>query len=131
MFDYKVLNYAVGFPNELGWSSYNVRKRTSYLADMSIITGYKLVQEWSHPKETKYIITIHGIEVLNQLRNSRYSKDLLISSKRLEILTIILIIFTAILIATKPLYVSLDVLVIVIFIFILYFIFMKVYRMKK
>ena len=58
-------------------------------------------------KETKYIITIHGIEVLNQLRNSRYSKDLLISSKRLEILTIILIIFTAILIATKPLYVSL------------------------
>ena len=52
MFDYKVLNYAVGFPNELGWSSYNVRKRTSYLADMSIITGYKLVQEWSHPKET-------------------------------------------------------------------------------
>ena len=125
-------SYALGINDKVGRPLIDTPE---YLAAIAQIWQTKLIDmkqlTINGKKENCYMITIKGIEVLNQLRNSRYSKDLLISSKRLEILTMILIIFTAILIATKPLYVSLDVLGIVIFIAILYFIFMKLYRMKK
>jgi hypothetical protein len=124
--------YALGINDKVGRPSIDTPE---YLAAIAQIWQTKLIDmeqlTINGKKENCYMITIKGIEVLNQLRNSKYSKDLLISSKRLEILTMILIIFTVILIATKPLYVSLDVLGIVIFIAILYFIFMKLYRMKK
>jgi hypothetical protein len=136
-----ILNYAAGYlrddvplSNETGSGLSYV----AYLADITQIRNAKLVIWWRCSKkggktrdQDCYMITLRGVEVLNHLRNSRHSKDLLISSKRLEILTIILIIFTAILIATRPLYVSLDVLATAIFIAILYFIFMKFYGMKK
>ena len=124
-------SYALGINDKVGRPLIDTPE---YLAAIAQIWQTKLIDmqfPYEINKENCYMITIKGIEVLNHLRNSRHSKDLLISSKRLEILTMILIIFTAILIATKPLYVSLDVLGIVIFIAILYFIFMKLYRMKK
>lgn len=125
-------NYALGINDKVGRP---LRDTPEYLAAIAQIWQTKLIDMEQFTIEGKkancYMITIRGIEVLNQLRNSRHSKELLISSKRLEILTIILIIFTAILIATKPFYVSLDVLGIVIFIAVLYFISMKLYRMRK
>ena len=123
--------YALGINDKVGRPLIDTPE---YLAAIAQIWQTKLIDmqfPYEINKENCYMITIKGIEVLNHLRNSRHSKDLLISSKRLEILTMILIIFTAILIATKPLYVSLEVLGIVIFIAILYFIFMKFYRMKN
>jgi hypothetical protein len=138
-----VLSYAEGLrddlppANENGLPDQYVQHTASYLADIAQIRYTKLIDRTKLPLKVEgktkeqdcYMITIRGIEVLNQLRNSIHSKELLISSKRLEILTIILIIFTAILIATKPFYISLGVLGIVIFIAVLYFIFMKLYRM--
>ena len=124
-------SYALGINDKVGRPLIDTPE---YLAAIAQIWQTKLIDmqfPYEINKENCYMITIKGIEVLNHLRNSRHSKDLLISSKRLEILTMILIIFTAILIATKPLYVSLEVLGIVIFIAILYFIFMKFYRMKN
>jgi hypothetical protein len=126
------ITYALGLNDKVGRP---IVHTPEYLAAIAQIWQTKLIDLMPVSneinKENCYMITIKGIEVLNQLRNSRHSKELLILSKRLEILTIILIIFTAILIATKPLYVSLGVLGIVIFIAVLYFIFMKVYRMWK
>lgn len=138
-----VLSYAEGLRDDLppandkGLPDQYVPHTASYLADIAQIRYTKLIDRIRLPLKVEgktkeqdcYMVTIRGIEVLNQLRNSSHSKELLISSKRLEILTIILIIFTAILIATKPFYISLDVLGIVIFIAALYFIFMKQYRM--
>ena len=97
-FDLNVLHYAVGFPNELGWSTKYIQQRTQYLANLAIITEHKLIQEWSHPNGTKYKITLKGIAVLNDLRTSEFSKRLLTSSKRLEILSLALIILTGFLI---------------------------------
>ena len=124
-------SYALGINDKVGRPLIDTPE---YLAAIAQIWQTKLIDmqfPYEINKENCYMITIKGIEVLNHLRNSRHSKDLLISSKRLEILTMILIIFTAILIATKPFYVSLDVLGIVIFIAVLYFISMKLYRMRK
>lgn len=110
-----VLSYAEGLrddlppTNEKGLPDQYVPHTASYLADIAQIRQTKLIDRMRLPLKVEgktkeqdcYMITIRGIEVLNLLRNSRYSKGLLVSSRRLEILarvtgilTIFLIVMT-------------------------------------
>ena len=91
--------YALGINDKVG------RPKTDtpqYLAAVAQIWQTKLIDleqfDINGKKENCYMITIRGIEVLNHLRNSRHSKGLLESSRRLEILTFVLIAFTGYLI---------------------------------
>ena len=106
-----ILFYSEGLPelppaNAKGIPEQNVPHTASYLADIAQIRQTKLIERMRLPlkedSKTKeqdcYMITIRGIEVLNHLRNSRHSKGLLESSRRLEILTFVLIAFTGYLI---------------------------------
>ena len=141
-FKNKLINtllYSEGLPelppaNTKGIPKQNIPHTASYLADIAQIRYTKLIDrmrlqlkvEGKTKEQDCYMITVRGIEVLNHLRNSRHSKELSESSRRLEKLTFVLIIFTFILIVTKSLPVSLVVLFIAILIAEFYFIFTKI-----
>ena len=106
-----ILSYSEGLPelppaNTKGIPEQNIPHNASYLADIAQIRYTKLIDRMRLPLQVEgktkeqdcYMITVRGIEVLNHLRNSRHSKGLLASSKRLEILTLALIAFTGYLI---------------------------------
>jgi hypothetical protein len=107
-----VLSYAEGLrddlppANEKGLPDQYVPHTTSFFADIAQIRQTKLIDRMRLPlkedgktrEQDCYMITIRGIEVLNHLRNSRHSEGLLASSKRLEILTLALLVFTGYLI---------------------------------
>ncbi len=79
--------YALGINDKVGRPLIDTPE---YLAAIAQIWQTKLIDMEQLPiegrKENCYMITIRGIEVLNQLRNSRHSKGLLKSSRRLEML---------------------------------------------
>ena len=138
------ITYALGINDKVGRPLIDTPE---YLAAIAQIWQTKLIDMEQLPiegkKENCYMITIRGIEVLNQLRNSRHSKGLLTSSRRLEILTLALIAFTGYLIVysvasimitcsgnavcyTYPLEVGFGVVItIAVLILILYFLYLK------
>ena len=136
--------YALGINDKVGRPLIDTPE---YLAAIAQIWQTKLIDmeqlTINGKKENCYMITIKGIEVLNNLRNSRHSKGLLTSSRRLEILTLALIAFTGYLIVysvasimitcngnavcyTYPLEVGFGVVItIAVLILILYFLYLK------
>ena len=136
--------YALGINDKVGRPLIDTPE---YLAAIAQIWQTKLIDleqfDINGKKENCYMITIRGIEVLNNLRNSRHSKGLLTSSRRLEILTLALIAFTGYLIVysvasimitcngnavcyTYPLEVGFGVVItIAVLIIILYFLYLK------
>ena len=101
------ITYALGINDKVGRPLIDTPE---YLAAIAQIWQTKLIDMEQLPiegkKENCYMITISGIKVLNQLRNSRHSKGLLTSSRRLEMLARVTGLLTIFLIAITILSIS-------------------------
>lgn len=102
-----LITYALGLNDKLSPPSIHT---SEYLAAIAQIWQTKLIEMIQLPLDGKeencYMITVRGIEVLNHLRNSRHSKEMLSSSKRIELLARVTGILTIFLITITLLSIS-------------------------